>query len=739
MIYMKYSIFLAALLLLVTTTFAQQTDSTKRADTSRPVRKELATVTVTGKRPLIEQKIDRTVMNVDALISNTGSTALDVLENAPGVTVDKDGNISLKGKEGVLVLVDGRPTQLSGPDLANLLRNMNSSQLDQVEIMTNPPARYDASGTAGLINIKTKKIITAGSNGSVTATYMQGRYPKTNEGFNFNHRKDKLNFFTNLSHSYRSTFGDLNIQRNILDPNNETVENYFDQRGRKLTNANSYAGKIGLDYFVNKRTTLGVILNAASSPSSSQNLNTTRILSPGKELEQVTNASVDNAANWNSFNSNLNFRTVLDKKGKELTADVDFTTYRSLNEQFMVNAYFDAKGDPMAKADTLRGHLPQDIKVYSGRVDYLHPLNKTSRFEAGLKSSLVRTDNNASYDSIQYGNIVHDKGRSNHFAYDENINAAYANLNTTFSKKLSAQLGLRLENTNAKGVQLTTGERFSRHYTQLFPTAYFQYKANDKNTFQVNYGRRVRRPSYQSLNPFIRFIDRYTFSQGNPNLGPQVSDNIEIIHSWRNMITTTFNYTYTADLFDEVIEQKGQEAYMMPANIASMQQYGVLVSANIPVTKWWTSNMNVNVFRNRYEGFVSNTNINLSATSYILYTVQQFKLNKTLTAEINGRFRSGWFESVVKARRIGFVSAGFSQNVMKGQGTVRLTMRDIFFTQKFRGSSRYGNVDFTFQDINDSRVVSVGFTYRFSKGKKIAPVKRTAGSVAEEQERIGNN
>jgi hypothetical protein len=455
-------------------------------------------------------------------------------------------------------------------------------------------------------------------------------------------------------------------------------------------------------------------------------------------LESVTKATVDNTSDWKSFSANLNFRTLLDKKGKELTSDIDFITYGSTNKQFMVNSYFDATGNAFIKADTLQGRLPQNIKVYSGRVDYLHPLKKNARFEAGIKSSIVRTDNNASYDSIQYGNIVHDFNRSNHFNYEENVNAAYVNLSTSLSKKISAQLGLRLENTNAKGNQLTTGEKFVRDYTQLFPTAYFQYKANDKNNFGLNFGRRIRRPNYESLNPFIRFIDRYTYSQGNPDLKPQFSNNIELTHTHANFLTTTLNYTATNDIIQQVIEQKGEEAYARQANIASLKQFGIAISANKSMNKWWTNSININVFKNSYKGIVNNAYISLSTTSFILNGTQQFKLSETLSAELNGRYRNGWLEGVMRAKPVGFIGAGLSKQVMKNKGTLRLTARDIFHTQKFRGIVKYGNVDFNLQEVNDSQVVSIGFTYRFSKGKKIAPTKRTSGSANEEQERIGN-
>ncbi|MDQ3279602.1 MAG: TonB-dependent receptor, partial [Bacteroidota bacterium] len=481
-----------------------------------PVAKSLTDVTVTAKRPLIEQKIDRTIVNVDASITNIGASALEVLEKAPGVSVDREGNITLKGKEGVLVIVDGRPTQLSGADLANLLRNMNANQLDQIEIMTNPPARYDAAGTSGIINIKTKKTLKAGFNGSANVAYTQGRYPKTAEGFNFNYREGKVNLFTNLSHNYQKRFTTMTINRKIFNSHTGEVENIFNQEANRVGEGNAYSAKVGVDFFATKKTTIGAVINVNPRSMTATNPNVTHISTPAKILESTTRAVVNNESNWNSTSANLNFRTILDKKGKELTSDIDLVRHRSVTDLLMVNAYTNAMGDPMKKADSLVGDLPQDIEVYSGRIDYLQPLSKEARFEAGIKTSVVRTDNDARYDSIQNGGIVHDFARSNHFIYEENINAAYLNLSTPLSKKISAQFGLRLENTNAKGVQKTTGDNFDRQYFQLFPTAYFQYKANDKNNFSLNFGRRVSRPSYQSLNPFIRFIDRYTFSQGNP-------------------------------------------------------------------------------------------------------------------------------------------------------------------------------------------------------------------------------
>jgi iron complex outermembrane recepter protein len=701
-----------------------------------PLTKSLTNVTVVSKKPLIEQKIDRTIVNVEASVTNVGSSALEVLEKAPGVTVDKDGNISLKGKEGVLVLVDGRPTQLSGTDLANLLRSMHSSQLDQVEIMTNPPAKYDAAGNAGIINIKTKKNKLAGYNGTVNVGYGHAKYGVHNEGLNFNYKVKKINFFSNLSHNSRKSSNQLTIQRNIFDTSNNII-NYFDQKSNMINQGHSYNGKIGLDYFVSKKTTVGVVFNGFSNPGTYSNRNYTKIFDAGKlpESEARANAAYDQS--WKNFSTNLNFRRVLDTAGQEMSSDLDFISYARKDNQLMVNSYYDASGAPTTKADTLLGALPQDIKIYSGRIDYTRPLKKGARFEAGLKSSIVRTDNNASYDSIQYGQIIHDEGRSNHFIYQESINAAYVNLSGSLNKKFNGQVGLRLENTHADGNQVTTGERITKKYTQLFPTAYLQYKANEKNNLGLNYGRRIRRPNYESLNPFIKFLDRYTYSQGNPNLRPQFSDNIELTHSYRNVITTTVNYNYTNDIIQQVIEQKGKDAYSKQANIAQLRQVGLSVNVNKAVNKWWTNNLYVNVYHNAFTGVVNTTAIKLSTTTMMMNTSQQFKFSDTWSGEVSGFYRTSGLEGVVLIKPLGMVSAGVTKQVLKNKGTLRFNVRDIFLTQKIKAKIKYGNVDGQFQETRDSRVFNLAFSYRFSKGKINTQKKRTNGSANEEQNRVG--
>lgn len=703
------------------------------------VSKVLGEVTVTSSKPLIEQKIDRTVVNVEASVTNTGSNALEVLEKSPGISVDKDGNISLKGKQGVQVFVDGRPTYLSGQDLANMLRNMQSSQLDQLEIMTNPPAKYDAAGNSGIINIKTKKTKQIGYNGSVTAGYGQGVYPKNNESVNMNYRSGKINLFGNASYGYRKRFQTLNIQRKFIDAVSKNILSNFDQQNNLKNNDESFNGKIGLDYFASKKTTVGVVFNGGTSNNEFTSRGAINISDPNYTLLSQTRAASDNNQTWKNFSTNVNLRQLLDTTGSEITADLDYIRYTSGNKQSVTNDYYNAAGGPLAGArpDTLLGSLPQDIAIYSLKVDYLKPLKNGARFEAGIKSSFVKTDNNAGYDSLKNNTLVHDFGRSNHFVYDENINAAYVNYSRPLSKKLSGQVGLRMEHTHSNGNQITTGIVFKRDYVQLFPTAYLQYQANPKNVYVLNYGKRISRPDYESLNPFVTFLDRYTYQQGNPNLQPQFSHNIELTHTYNNFLTTTLNYTRTTDIIQDVLEQNTakNESYIKKTNIANQRQYGISVNAYFPLTKWWTSNIYVNVYNNEFKGIVNGDAVTVGATTGMANVMEQFKFNKGWGAELSGFYRTEGVEGIFRIKGFGMINTGISKQLMKNKASLRVSVRDLFWTQRIKGESKYSNIDAKFQQFGESRVVNISFTYRFMKGKVNTP-QRKRGGASEEASRV---
>ncbi len=701
--------------------------------------KNLGGVTVTARKPLIEQKIDRTIVNVEASITNTGNSAMEVLEKSPGVTVDKDGNISLKGKSGVMVMIDGRPTSLGGADLAVLLRSMNASQLDQIEIMTNPPAKYDAAGNSGIINIKTKKNKQFGYNGSITSGYTQGRYARFNESVNFNYRAGKVNLFSTLSYNRNHRGEDLDIVRNFRDPATKNILSIFDQETDMVNSGHFLSAKAGLDFYATKKTTFGISVNGFGNNRTWKSTSSTDILDPNGSLQSVTKALANNVSEWRNFSSNAYFKTTLDTAGQEISGDLDYLQYRSNVDLPLYSSYYDKNGNLTKVPDTLMGSLPQDIKIYSGKIDYIKPLKNGAKFEAGIKTSFVKTDNNANYDTLRNGQMIHDYNRSNHFVYEENINAAYVNYSRPLGKKWNGQFGLRVENTNAKGNQLTTNIQFKRNYTQLFPTAYLQYVANEKNNFVLNYGRRINRPNYENLNPFIEFIDRYTFEQGNPNLKPQFSHNIELSHTYKNFLTTTLNFSRTTDIIQQVLEQNEQtnETFIKQSNIATQQQFGISVNANFPVTKWWTSNIYMNLVHNQYDGIVNNENISVGLPMFMTQVQQQFKWEKGWAAEVSGFFRTKAVEGVIFIKPFAQMNAGISKQIWKGKGTIRLNARDIFNGSKFRGYSKYGTVDAEFINVNDNRSVSLGFTWRFNKGKLKASSGRREGGASEEQNRVG--
>jgi iron complex outermembrane recepter protein len=715
-----------------------------------PMAKTVAGVTVTARKPLVEQKLDRTIVNVEAAATNVGATAMEVLEKSPGITVDKDGNISLKGKQGVQIYLDGRPSYLSGTDLANYLRSLSAGQLEQIEIMTNPPAKYDAAGNSGIINIKTKKTKQFGYSGSISTTWSQGRYAKFNESANFNYRKNKVNLFTNLGYNNRKNFQDLNIQRKFIDAGTKEVKSHFDQEGRIREGGESYNGKIGIDYFASKKTTLGAVFNGFYNPGTFSNTSNVFISDPARVLMSKTLSTTSNDRKWKHYSGNLNFRHVFDSAGTELTIDADYLNYNSTNAQDLFNHFYKPDGSPLSKSDTLLGSLPQTIKIYTAKSDFSKQLKGNLKFEAGIKTSFVKTDNNAKYDNVIFGKAILDSGRSNYFIYDENVNAAYVNFSKPLSKKVSAQLGLRVENTNAKGNStgytwnaaqgkfVPFASSFTRNYTQLFPTMYLQYQHNEKNSFVLNYGRRIERPDYEDLNPFITFLDKYTFEQGNPNLSPQFAHNVELSHTYNGFLTTTLNYNKTTDIIEDVLEQNPDvnETFVKKSNIASRQQFGISVNAGGQIKKWWMANLWTNLYNNHYKGIVNGDQISIGATTLQLNLTNQFKFNKGWSAELSGFYTSPLTEGVFQIRSFGQVGAGVSKQVFNGKGTFRLSARDIFLTQKIKGTSRFSNIDAAFQQRRDSRQVALGFTYRFSKGKISNNQKRKTGGADDEKNRV---
>lgn len=705
--------------------------------------KDLGTVKVTTTRPLIENKIDKTIVNVEAAVTNIGSNAMDVIEKSPGISVDRDGNISLKGKQGVIILIDGKPSYLSGQDLANLLRNMPADQLDQLEIMSQPSARFDASGNSGVLNIKTKRNNLKGFNGSASATYTQGVYPKTNTSFNINSRKGKINVFANYSYSYFKSFEDNNLYRKFHNQRTKELTSIFDQTSYIIPTGQPQNLKAGIDLFASEKTTLGIVVGGNYNIRKTDINGFTNILNANGGLDSINKAENSNRDPWYNYSGNFNLKHVIDKKGKEITSDVDYVKYVSRNKQNSDNYTFSPAGSQLSTPYLLRGYLPSYIDIYSARVDYVHPLKNNAKFEAGVKSSYVTTDNDAQF---TYYNATDSKwaidAKSNHFIYKENINAAYVNTSKQM-KKWGVQLGLRLENTNAKGNQITDHNTFDRHYTQLFPTAYVSYALNKTNNFGLSYGRRIDRPNYQDLNPFKLFLDQYTYMQGNPFLTPQFSHNIELSHNYKGQLNSSVNYTRTTDIIAAVLIQNDTSriTFRTRRNLATRRNIGASISYNKPLTKYWTISVFTNVYNNYYQGVINEAPLSVEFTAFNMNVNNQFRFKKGWSGEISGFFRSKGLEGggTLVTEPMGTFSFGGSKQILKTKGTLRLSIRDPFYLQKFKGYTKFDNIDFTINSKNDTRQVSLAFTYRFGKNQNNIPQRKRTSASQDEQNRVGGS
>lgn len=700
-----------------------------------PQAKSISGVTVTSKKPFIEQKAGKTIINVDASPTNTGLNALELLEKSPGVSVDNDGNISLKGKQGVMILVDGKPTYMSGADLTALLKNMQSTSLEQIEIMTNPPAKYDAAGNSGIINIKTKKGLVKGMNGTANLNYTQGLYGRYNGGLNLNYRNDKLNVFGSYNGGKYEGYNNLEIGRKILNPD-KSLKNTIDQLSRPHFEGVYQNVKLGMDYYFSKKDVAGIVVNGNFHNGDEDPTSTANVRHPDPSLDYTLISDGMNTRKSTNISTNFNYKHTFDSTGREITADFDYANYKNRSNTRLTTHSVDKFGQEGADV-ILLGYIPSDINIYSGKIDYVHPFKSGLKLEAGLKSSLVNTDNRVGYLRDQ----VSDASRNNHFLYDENINAAYA-IFTKSVKKWELTAGLRLENTISKGHQLSNDSSFKREYTNLFPNLAVGYTVNDKNQVNFSYSRRIMRPDYDDLNPFTFFLDSLTYGQGNPYLQPQFTNNFEISHTFNKFLTTTLNYTRTDDIITQMLKQNNEknETYQTQENFNNMKQFGIAVSANFPITKWWNANIYTNVFNNHYTGIYQNAGkndpVDIQFTSFMGNMTNSFTIGKKgWTAELSGWYRSKAAEGILVANEMYAVNSGISKTLFKKKGTLKVGIRDIFYTQQFSGYAKYSDVDVTIASKRDSRQVNLSFTYRFGK-KNIAPERRKRGGASDEQNRV---
>ncbi|RYZ23719.1 MAG: TonB-dependent receptor [Chitinophagaceae bacterium] len=708
---------------------------------------ELKGVTVTARKPFIQKLNDRIVVNVENSIVSAGSTAMDVLERAPGVTIDNNDALSLRGRAGVIIMIDGKPSPMTGADLANYLRGLNSNAIERIDIITNPSSKYDAAGNSGIIDIRLKKDQRLGTNGTLTAGYGRGILPKANAGATINHRNKNMNLFGSYNYGNREFLNHLFINRNFYSGPTLTASD--DKDNYSETQVQSHAVRAGADFFLTKKSTLGFLVNGNMADIDRRgdiltNVHTTPVR-PGYYFTTIATNDDYN----NNVVGNINFKTRLDSAGSELTADADLGIYRSGSLTRTGSSYFNSDGSEKRSPDILDGDQKGRLSLATAKADYTHPIGKNARLEAGAKTSYVRSDNDARFYNVSGAVSSVDSTKTNRFYYEEYNNAVYVNGSKDWSK-WSLQLGLRGEQTNIRTLQTKTGARFRNDYFQLFPSAFVTYKLKEDKAIGLSVSRRIDRPGYSQLNPFLFQIDATIYATGAPLLRPQLTWSYEASYTVKQL-NFTLGYSHTTDPQTSVLSRildvipdfqikPGQDSNItvqIPVNLESSDYFGLTATLPWRVKPWWNLMANVNVFYNHFNGNIGGALLSNGDPAANLRLNNTFTLPKGWGAELNASYNSVSRYNYAKTATQWGISAGVQKNVLAGKGTVRLNVTDIFFTNLPRATVTYeGNYIENWHAIRDSRVATLSFTYRFGSSKVQAARRRTTASE-EERQRAG--
>lgn len=685
---------------------------------------DLQQIVVKGRRPLFEQKLDRTVMNVDAIISNAGSDALDLLEKMPGVTVDREGNISVRGRQNVMIVIDGKPTYLTGTALISLLRSMNANGINRIELMTNPGAKYDASGSAGIINFVTKKSNKAGFNGDASLGYGQGRYWKTFNNLNLNFKKNKLNLYLNGNINADRNFFDLSDHQQIYSQdNNVTVDKYLNQHTYfNDRNANSIL-RIGLDYDISPLTTIGVSFSGFVSPASSDYTTNATLLNSFNRPDSFLVTEGHTSIRWNNRMFNPYFVHRFDSLS-EISGDVSYMRYASTTDQDILNTDLDSS-HTIILSSPLQIRIPFTVDIYTGRLDYGRTIKGIGKLELGLKMIHTQTKSAARYFTPDgFGLLQLDSNASNQFSYWEFVNAGYLNLSKR-TDNWDYELGLRYELTNARGNRfgnaMIPDSIFDIRYAYLFPSLSVGFKAADNHYLSFSMSRRIDRPAYNDLNPFTNYKSRYVLDQGNPFLQPQLSYNFELNHKYKELLFTRGNFSYTDNQFVPLLKTQDNITRATPGNFGSAQTIGISSTLQLNLLSWWMFSFTAFGSYNTQAGIANDLPIRYDFWRANLNFITQFQLGHGWLTELSGFYntRNQFGQFVVNG--MGDLSVAISKSLLRDKGSLKLNLRDVFYTRIFDayididGKQGFQKVSEHVIRTSDTRRLNITFTYRFGK------------------------
>lgn len=700
-----------------------------------PQSNELAGVEVRARKPMLQRQLDRLVVNVEGNILSSGNSVLEILRRSPGVIVNQDDLISMSGRTGVRVYIDNKDTRLQGDALANLLRGMPAGTIEKVELITNPSVKYEAQGNAGIINIVTKQGKFYGTNGGLTLSPGYGRYFRWENSLNFNHRTARWNLYGQYGFAKRNQYMEIVIDRIFLDHGQPT--SIFKLQNDFRLPIENHTPRLGLDYDLTKNTQVGFLVSGFANLSGSDAFSDIEELDQNKLLlgRQTTDALT--TGKWHQLGTNFHLKHDFKDNGA-LSVDLDYSTYNKREEQGFDSRFLNGE-DILLNEVLLRGDVDGFFELKGLSIDYEKNTKQGMKWELGWKNTLVRTDNDLLYLDQVDGNQTLNEGLTNHFIYDEEIYAGYANLSWE-KPKWNASLGLRMEQTNIKGNQLTTGVRFDDQYLNAFPSASFNFTANPKHIIGLSLSRRLDRPGYNDLNPFRFFVNTNTFRVGNPFLTPQFTWGMEWNYTFNQRYYLAFNYGITKDNLNRAIVQEGtaQIVLVKPINIDNLRSYALTASWPINFTKSWTSQWNLNISMNDFKGTITGFQFDRLNPIMVLNTSHSVQLKAGYSLQMGAFYLPPHYASITKIRLISQVSFGAQKRLWDGRGSLRLNFNDIFYQGYPRGRTQFGRIDDTFLSYRDTRFATLSLRLSFGK-QSVRPQQNRRSKVQRELNRARQN
>ena len=677
-----------------------------------PAAQALGEVQVTGRKPVIERQLDRLVVNVDQLPAVAGGSAYDVLKSTPGVTVSATDAIGMQGKSGVLVLIDDRPVRLSSDALANMLRNMPAESIQTLEVITTPPAKYDAEGNAGILNIRTRQRAQPGWNTDLTLRGAQGQYSRYSGGAVVGIKRKAIDLNGSYFLGRTRSFEDIAQYATQRGPG-QAVPSELRAQSHQLRLARYHDAKAQLDIKTGAKSSAGLVGNFYLINNPAEGTGTARTFSGPQPTD--TTVQTQSRLNNASYNYSVDgYYTVrLDTMGKTVSVDANYARFGTDQQQDFTNQNVDeAHAQPLGGPQQLRSQLAGSTFIHSLKADVTLPFPQF-KLETGAKYSQVEARNDFLFQREQGGLLVDDARRTNQFAYQENIYAAYASASRDWVK-FSAQVGLRTEYTRTLGTSRTTNTSNRNNYFQLFPTVYAQYKFSPAYQLNLSYSRRIERPAYSSLNPFLSYQSQYFSNQGNPFLQPSFTDAVEWTNVFAHDLSVAPFFNYTRQFASEYPLQNlaTRETTYTYGNLGSSYNYGVTVVAPFALGKRWKVDNNLTVYEQAFRSTLAAEPQRSHLFVYNFDITNSFTLTPHLTAQLSGYYNSPAIQGFYRSVSYYALNAGATLKLLDNKAILSLSLADLLYTERGAADVHYASQDFGFYRRNDTRLLRFAFTYK---------------------------